>query len=37
MALNASVDSSREHVVIELSMDGKPLGHIELDSARHGR
>ena len=33
MALNASVDSSREHVVIELSMDGKPLGHIELDSA----
>jgi hypothetical protein len=33
MRLNASVDSSREHVVIELSMDGKPLGHIELDSA----
>jgi hypothetical protein len=31
MALNTSVDSSREHVVIEVSMDGKPLGHIELD------
>ena len=33
MALNTSLDSSREHVVIELSMDGKPLGYVELDGA----
>ena len=33
MELRVATDSAKEHVVIELWMDGKPLGHINFDGA----
>jgi hypothetical protein len=33
MELRVATDEAREHVVLELWMDGKPLGHINFDGA----
>jgi len=33
MELKVATDGMHEHVVIELWMDGKPLGHTQLDGA----
>jgi hypothetical protein len=33
MELRVATDGMREHVILELWMDGRPLGHIQFDGA----